>query len=303
MKILDFYLSHSAPFPAQSFYYRDVNNVFPISAMHSPNQLLTNIMWCFSGDPESKTKLDCKKCVSPNPFFFSFNPIKPPPIHPDRILQNSKPKMLLSCVVVAEAFRMERGMEEWRDIILFNLIPLHSPTLPNLKNALCKIHVFYVLTCCFCLQQDPFSSEIVVVRAGGAKVASDEIKEMAIGSEDEQPTWSLICVHLLLNNFPCLWCRSFGGGRHDIFMYARSENEIVRFSTTVEGWWDGVIKILAGTRGAAAESGNSIKESNRIRASEQGRICLVMAKTFVALLPNTDRKSLMVEETREINCI
>lgn len=59
-----------------------------------------------------------------------------------------------------------RTLEEWRDIILFNLIPLHPPPeilpppppCPNihLKNTLCKIHVFYVLTCCICLQRDPF---------------------------------------------------------------------------------------------------------------------------------------------------
>lgn len=77
-------------------------------------------------------------------------------------------------------------------------LPLHP-----LKNALCKIHVFYVLTCCFCLQQDPFSFWILLGKA------PKEIKEMAIG-EDIQQAWSpsvYMCAHLLLSNLCCLqWC-------------------------------------------------------------------------------------------------
>lgn len=124
-----------------------------------------------------------------------------------------------------------------RNIILFNLIPLHPLPLLQLKNALCKIHVFYVLTCCFCLQRDPFSSGDSIQCWGGEIgrwKASKEIKEAAIGGD----TWSpLMCLCIYCFKVRCRrrrwWCRLIPRRRHDTFVYARSENEIVRFCQRV----------------------------------------------------------------------
>ncbi|CRL03569.1 CLUMA_CG016879, isoform A [Clunio marinus] len=61
------------------------------------------------------------------------------------------------------------------------------------------------------------------------------------------PPASHLCVHLLLNNFCCCFFAIVDAvKRHEIFMYARSENEIVRFPLNVfKGMNEGVRKNLS----------------------------------------------------------
>lgn len=82
------------------------------------------------------------RIVSSNPFS---SPLTPSPAYK---IQNRKCFFILG--------------EKQEEVEGHNPVQLNSTSAPTsslsliLKNTLCKIHVFYVLTCCLCLQQDPF---------------------------------------------------------------------------------------------------------------------------------------------------
>lgn len=88
------------------------------------------------------------------------------------------------------------GWKEHNPVQLNSTSPLLSLSLFQLKNALCKIHVFYVLTCCFCLQRDPFSSgdSVQCRRVGGGKLLRKLKKRLSV----KRYTIPLMCL--------CIYC-------------------------------------------------------------------------------------------------